>query len=591
MTPDRPLQSEIEQLEQRFAENPQGRVFAHLADLYRQAGRLEEAEALVVEGLKRHPNYVSAYLVLGRVYADWRRHDQAGAQFARVLELDAQNLVALRALGDLAAERGFWEEARTWYERVLQIDPYNEEAKDALGKLPTAAAEPAEAPKEAGKPAEAESDAVAGYSRYGEELLDAGTERPGEPAAPEAARSDEAGDTGAAAAQEPPARPAEEALAPARPARPEEPEGEVTPVTETMAELYAEQGLFEDAIEIYRELQARRPEEPRFARRIEELRGKVQERSVAPPPLPTGPDEPLPRERPVPESPEAPSDSPTPVLELEVEPGEPAPEREVSPREPAAPSTDWMEAAPGERSPLKGSGPSAEEAELPDWLAEAGEPAAGSTAPEEPDPWEVAPASPPSNSVPEPRRPAPASEPRESAEEEIALPGWLTEPTAPKERPTAAPQAARSHAPASREFAFQATARTEELGVRDAFAASFEAARQPQPAPPTAPQAPTPAPGSAATRAPTSPGPEVEEGAGTIAEYIGSILSSGEQVSPAERPTPVERPGLSERPTAAPPRPSPDATQPAPPGVGHPQAGESEDDLSQFQSWLRSLKR
>lgn len=583
MTPDRPLQSEIEQLEQRFAENPQGRVFAHLADLYRQARRLEEAEALVVEGLKRHPNYVSAYLVLGRVYADWGRHDQAGAQFARVLELDAQNLVALRALGDLAAERGLWEEARSWYERVLQIDPYNEEAKSAIGKLPTAAAEPAEAPEGAGKPADAESEAVSGYSRYGEELLDAGTERPGEPAAPEAARSGAASDAGEPSTEAAPA-----------PATAEEPEGEVTPVTETMAELYAEQGLLEDAIEIYRELQARRPEEPRFARRIEELRAKVQEQS-APPPLPTGPDEPLPRERDVPEKPGAPPDSPTPVLELEAESREAGPsaarkpESEPSGREPAAASTDWMEAAFGERPPEPAAESSAEEVELPDWLADDSEPAAASAAPGAADPWEAAPASPPSASEPEPWAPVPASEPMGSREEDVPLPGWLTDPTERKGRPAPAPGAAPARAPESRQFAFRATAGAEELGTRDPFAASFEAAPTPQP--PIAPPGPAPASGLAAARTPARPEAEIEGSAGTIAEYIAGILSHGETAPPAERPAPPERPTATPPTAPAASRPSPEATQPAPPGVGHPQAGESEDDLSQFQSWLRSLKR
>lgn len=135
MSPDNDLEREILQLEQRYAENAHGLVFAHLADAYRRAGEYSKAEGLLVHGLKSHPSYTSAYNVLGRVYIDSERYEDAHAQFARVLELDPHNLISLRALGDLAARRGHTADAREWYERMLQIDPRSEEARDGLAKL------------------------------------------------------------------------------------------------------------------------------------------------------------------------------------------------------------------------------------------------------------------------------------------------------------------------------------------------------------------------------------------------------------------------------------------------------------------------
>lgn len=138
MPPD-DVQKEIEQLEQRFAENSKGLVFAHLADAYRKAGEYGKAEGLILHGLKNHPNYISAYNVLGRVYLDSERPEEAHEQFSKVLELDPHNLIALRALGDLAVSDGKLSEARGWYERMLQVDPRNEEARDELEKLEGAA--------------------------------------------------------------------------------------------------------------------------------------------------------------------------------------------------------------------------------------------------------------------------------------------------------------------------------------------------------------------------------------------------------------------------------------------------------------------
>jgi tetratricopeptide (TPR) repeat protein len=135
MPPDNDVHKEIEQLEQRFAENSKGLVFAHLADAYRRAGDYAKAEGLVLHGLQGHPNYISAYNVLGRVYLDSERFSDAHEQFSKVLELDPQNLVALRALGDLALRGGRLDDAQSWYERMLQIDPRNAAAQEALDRL------------------------------------------------------------------------------------------------------------------------------------------------------------------------------------------------------------------------------------------------------------------------------------------------------------------------------------------------------------------------------------------------------------------------------------------------------------------------
>ncbi len=142
------VRKEIDQLEQRFAENSQGLVFAHLADAYRRAGEYAKAEGLILHGLKNHPNYISAYNVLGRVYLDSERFTDAHEQFSKVLELDPHNLIALRALGDLAVEGGNPEEARSWYERMLLVDPRNDQVREEIRKLESAAtarpSEPAE---------------------------------------------------------------------------------------------------------------------------------------------------------------------------------------------------------------------------------------------------------------------------------------------------------------------------------------------------------------------------------------------------------------------------------------------------------------
>lgn len=138
------LQFEIEKLERKHAENPEGRFFVPLANAYRKMGDVETAEALLRSGIERHPDYLSAHIVLGRCLADRDAIGEAEEEFRFVLSQDPQNLIALRTLGELAVAGGRPSEAADWYRELLAVDPMNEDARQALDALrdaPSAAEE------------------------------------------------------------------------------------------------------------------------------------------------------------------------------------------------------------------------------------------------------------------------------------------------------------------------------------------------------------------------------------------------------------------------------------------------------------------
>ena len=126
--------SEIDKLEARFRDNPKGRNFAPLADAYRKAGLIDNAVNLCQNGLKLHPDYVSAYIVYARCLVD--KKDDAGALgvFRKVLELDGENIIALRGLAELAERNGKYEEEVEWLGRLLNADPMNGDAAEALAR-------------------------------------------------------------------------------------------------------------------------------------------------------------------------------------------------------------------------------------------------------------------------------------------------------------------------------------------------------------------------------------------------------------------------------------------------------------------------
>jgi HD-GYP domain-containing protein (c-di-GMP phosphodiesterase class II) len=220
---------EISRLELLYAAHPEGLVFPHLADAYRRAGRYSQAEVVLSAGLRRHSEYSSAHVVMGRLRLDQGKRDEAREAFQRVLQLDPQNQVALEYLGELAAESGDLSEALALFQRLERFKP-----DGALG------------------------------DRIQEIQRRLARQQATPPTPPRSGN----GDSAARRPQIPPLH--DPAVEPAV--------DEV--VTETMAELYARQGLIARAIGVYRELLARNPGDPRLREKLETLEGEARPASV-----------------------------------------------------------------------------------------------------------------------------------------------------------------------------------------------------------------------------------------------------------------------------------------------------------------------
>ncbi len=272
---------EIRRFEEQFRQNPDSLVFARLADAYRKVGDTARALELLDAGIVRHADYPSAHIVRARVLTDLGRVADAVMSFQKVLDLDGQNLVALRGLADISLSRGDAVEARHWFELLTQVDPLNQEAIERLralerelGGVPTAGPSGGGSDEDlAGPLGESASDgilpgALAGPGREAHEGPAAGAE-PQAGAEPGAEASDSGADV-AAEGREPTARDGrngdgEGGESPDWWYEDRSPEQDVEDgadadlLTRTMADLYARQGLYEEALEIYAELLRDRP--------------------------------------------------------------------------------------------------------------------------------------------------------------------------------------------------------------------------------------------------------------------------------------------------------------------------------------------
>ena len=116
----------IDELKKKFEDNPR-RFFAPLANEYRKAGDLEQAIALCRAHLPNQTAHISGHIVLAQALYEAGSTDESRTVFEASLELDPENLIALRYLGDLAREGGDVSTARSWYTRMLEVDPRNDE--------------------------------------------------------------------------------------------------------------------------------------------------------------------------------------------------------------------------------------------------------------------------------------------------------------------------------------------------------------------------------------------------------------------------------------------------------------------------------
>ena len=124
----------LDELLKRFDENPR-RFFAPLANEYRKSGDLERAIELCQAHLKDQPGNMNGHVVYGQALFEAGRYDESRVTFETALELDPENLIALRHLGDIARSHADTNGARHWYTRVLDADPRNEEIIGFLAEL------------------------------------------------------------------------------------------------------------------------------------------------------------------------------------------------------------------------------------------------------------------------------------------------------------------------------------------------------------------------------------------------------------------------------------------------------------------------
>jgi tetratricopeptide (TPR) repeat protein len=150
--------AEIDRLALALAKEPGSKVFIPLAEEYGKAGMWQEAAAVLEDGLKAYPNFITAMVALGRAYDQLNQPVKAKAVLEEAVKLSPENLRAHRTLAKIYVAQGAKEAALRSCDVILAVNPRDQEAlslraaldpsdrRDNLGK-PSRREEPTPRPR------------------------------------------------------------------------------------------------------------------------------------------------------------------------------------------------------------------------------------------------------------------------------------------------------------------------------------------------------------------------------------------------------------------------------------------------------------
>ncbi|MCI0612844.1 hypothetical protein L0244_07625 [bacterium] len=125
----------IDKLLKKLEKEPNSLIFLQLAEEYRKESYYDDALFICAEGLRRHPNYWSARVALGRIHKEMGHSDLAREELEKVIQAVPDNLLANKLLGDIYMELEMDEHALKRYKLVQMLTPADSEVINNIQRL------------------------------------------------------------------------------------------------------------------------------------------------------------------------------------------------------------------------------------------------------------------------------------------------------------------------------------------------------------------------------------------------------------------------------------------------------------------------
>ena len=129
------ITASIRRYEERLAKDPGSLAFAALGDLYRKAGRLDDAVAACRDGLTRHPHYSTARLILAKTLIARQDFADALAEIDTILRTNPKDVQCHRLASEVHRRLGRLDDAVRHLEQAASLDPGDRESHALLGLL------------------------------------------------------------------------------------------------------------------------------------------------------------------------------------------------------------------------------------------------------------------------------------------------------------------------------------------------------------------------------------------------------------------------------------------------------------------------
>ncbi|MEW6049931.1 MAG: tetratricopeptide repeat protein [Candidatus Zixiibacteriota bacterium] len=129
----------IAELEERIGKcqkimevDPNSQIFAALAEAYRKKGDLEKAFRICQGGLRIHPSYGSAHVVMAKINLDRGLYDWAEAEIKKAIEIEGASRAIELLLAEIYIYKGEFNAAVKLLRKLYDADPNNDQIKKLL---------------------------------------------------------------------------------------------------------------------------------------------------------------------------------------------------------------------------------------------------------------------------------------------------------------------------------------------------------------------------------------------------------------------------------------------------------------------------
>ncbi len=112
--------------------NPNSQIFAALAEAYRKKGDLDQAFRICQSGLRIHPDYGSAHMVMARINVDKGMFDWAEIEARKIIDLEGNSHATDLLLAEIYINKNDMAQATKLLNELHKNDPSNKQVKNLL---------------------------------------------------------------------------------------------------------------------------------------------------------------------------------------------------------------------------------------------------------------------------------------------------------------------------------------------------------------------------------------------------------------------------------------------------------------------------